>query len=93
MSLELLRDHGGSLAAGWRHELNPAQLEAVTHPGGPLLIIAGAGTGKTTTLIQVADAMHAFGRAAALFIPLGEWSSQDRDFLASVLARPVRARS
>jgi DNA helicase-2/ATP-dependent DNA helicase PcrA len=34
----------------WLSELNPQQLEAVTHDGGPLLIIAGAGTGKTKTL-------------------------------------------
>ncbi|MDR1040557.1 MAG: ATP-dependent helicase [Deltaproteobacteria bacterium] len=32
--------------------LNPAQLEAATHEGGPLLIIAGAGTGKTRTLVH-----------------------------------------
>lgn len=31
-------------------ELNPEQLEAVTHGDAPLLVIAGAGTGKTTTL-------------------------------------------
>jgi DNA helicase-2/ATP-dependent DNA helicase PcrA len=31
-------------------ELNDAQREAVTHGDGPLLIVAGAGTGKTTTL-------------------------------------------
>lgn len=30
--------------------LNPAQLEAVNYNGGPCLIIAGAGTGKTKTL-------------------------------------------
>lgn len=30
--------------------LNDAQLQAVLHPGGPLLIVAGPGTGKTRTL-------------------------------------------
>ena len=32
--------------------LNPRQLEAVNYNGGPCLIIAGAGTGKTTLLID-----------------------------------------
>ncbi len=31
--------------------LNPAQYEAVTHKNGPALVIAGAGTGKTRTLV------------------------------------------
>ena len=35
----------------YREELNPAQFEAVSSIKGAYLIIAGAGTGKTRTLV------------------------------------------
>src|SRR5258708_22800664 len=39
-----------SSGASWKESSNPAQLAAVTCGDGPVLVIAGAGTGKTWTL-------------------------------------------
>ncbi|HEU4488211.1 MAG TPA: ATP-dependent helicase, partial [Actinomycetota bacterium] len=36
----------------WRQGLNGAQLAAVVHEGPPLLVVAGAGSGKTATLVS-----------------------------------------
>ena len=41
--------------------LNEEQRQAVTHAGGPLLILAGAGTGKTRTLVARAAWLAAQG--------------------------------
>ncbi len=34
--------------------LSPAQLEAASHRGSPLILTGATGTGKTTTLIEAA---------------------------------------
>jgi superfamily I DNA/RNA helicase/RecB family exonuclease len=41
-----------SASTAQRPRLDNAQLEVVEHDGGPLLVLAGPGTGKTTTIVE-----------------------------------------
>jgi DNA helicase-2/ATP-dependent DNA helicase PcrA len=52
-----------SLKERLRTELNPAQFEAVSHDDGPLIVIAGAGSGKTRTLTYRAARLVEDGHA------------------------------
>jgi len=62
----------------WLEELNPEQRRAATHSGDTLLILAGAGTGKTTTLCA---------RVAWL---LAEGTAPDRILLLTFTRRAAR---
>ncbi len=42
--------HSTEASFSWLDDLNPQQRAVVTHGDGPLLVVAGAGTGKTKTL-------------------------------------------
>ncbi|MFJ7251258.1 ATP-dependent helicase [Streptomyces sp. NPDC098085] len=50
--------------------LDAAQRAVVDHPGGPLLVLAGPGTGKTTTLVETVAARVARGTDPARVLVL-----------------------
>lgn len=54
---------------------------------GELSIVAPPGTGKSTTLVQFADAVLSSGRKVAVFVPLTEWSGQSDGILQSLTHR------
>ena len=62
------------------NKMNDRQFEAVTTVNGPLLVLAGAGSGKTTVLVNRILNLVKFGDAYnSTFIP----ETQDFDILAA----------
>ena len=54
-----------------------------------LILVAAPGMGKTTTLFQVADGLLEIGNGTPLIVPLGDWATEGRALLASILKRPA----
>ena len=52
-----------------------------------IAVIAAPGTGKTTTLLQLAEATLANAAFVPVFIPLSEWATMSDTFFRSVLRR------
>ena len=74
---------------GVDHEaLNPAQFQAVTHGQGPVLVIAGAGSGKTRTLVYRVAHLIEQGVApeSILLLTFTRRSAQEMLWRASCLA-------
>src|SRR5262249_34834456 len=74
-------------AAGMLDELNDEQRRAATHAGGPLLVLAGAGTGKTGTLVARAAWLRAQGVEASRILLLTFTRRAADDMLARVVSR------
>ena len=82
-------------SAAWLDQLNQQQLAAATHPGGPLLILAGAGTGKTTTLCSRVAWMLTEGVATERIMLLTFTRRAAREMLQrarSLVAMPAGSR-
>jgi hypothetical protein len=53
----------------------------------PVSIVAPGGTGKSTTIVQLAEHMLAGDDRVAALVPLGEWSDRQDDFFDFILRR------
>lgn len=67
--------------------LNPQQRQAVFQVGGPLLILAGAGSGKTTVLINRIGYLLTYGDAWASE-PMLPLTAEEEDFLTQCVQNP-----
>jgi ATP-dependent DNA helicase UvrD/PcrA len=71
-------------------ELNDEQRQAATHEGGPLLVLAGAGTGKTGTLVTRAAWLRSRGVQASRILLLTFTRRAADDMLARVTSLTER---
>jgi DNA helicase-2/ATP-dependent DNA helicase PcrA len=80
-------------AADLLGDLNDEQRQAATYAGGPLLMLAGAGTGKTRTLVARATWLRAEGIQASRILLLTFTRRAADDMLARVASSSPRPES
>ena len=69
--------------------LNPEQLQAVLTTQGPLLLLAGAGSGKTTVLIHRVSNLIRYGRGSDSTEVPGWVTEEDLNFLRGYVDHPT----
>jgi hypothetical protein len=68
-------------------QFNAKTIGAAVAAFNELVIVAPPGTGKTTTLLQIDEAILTHGQSIAVFVPLGEWALQAGSLFESLIGR------
>src|SRR3989338_9029881 len=75
------------LEGGSAHYVTLESVAGLTVLAEPVAVVASGGTGKSTTLVQLAECMVAQDGPIPLLVPLGEWSDRQEDFFDFILRR------
>ena len=70
-----------------RRQFNAETIGTAVSAFNELVVVAAPGMGKTTTLLQIDEAILACDESVAAFVPLGEWATQAGSLFESLLRR------
>ena len=74
-------------AGDTERQFNAQTLGSAISAFNELVVVAPPGTGKTTTLLQIDDAILGQGQLVAVFVPLGAWAIQGARLFESIVRR------